>query len=104
MKTEGRISIGPILKRLRKSSNHPSLDSLSKASGLSLSYLSLLERDKREPTLSALNKISGALGVPLPVFFLLLYAESTPEDPENSLQKLARITKSILETSKAEET
>ena len=70
MSSEERISVGPALKRLRAKSVHTSLEALAKASGLSVSYLSLVERDKREPSLSALNKIARAFEMPLPVLFL----------------------------------
>ena len=48
-----------------------SLDALAEAAGLSQSYLSMIEAGKREPTIPTLEKISSALGVPLPILFFL---------------------------------
>ena len=94
------IHVGVVIKRLRKASKYPSLEELAVASGLSISYLSLIERDKREPTVTALTKIADALDVPLPVIFLILYAENSPKTPRSVLNRLARITGEILEESK----
>jgi transcriptional regulator with XRE-family HTH domain len=38
---------------------------------ISVSYLSLLERSKRDPPLSTLKRISGALGMPIEILFFL---------------------------------
>ncbi len=46
------------------------LASVSKAAGLSISYLSQLERGQVSPTISAFKKIAIALGVDLMYFFL----------------------------------
>lgn len=94
MSSSEQISIGPALKRLRETA-FPSLDAMSRASGLSISYLSLVERDKREPSLTALNKIAAAFGMPLPVLFLSLYAESGTEPLDSVLVRLAKVTQAI---------
>ncbi len=43
--------------------NHMTLAELSESTGLTSAYLSMIERDMREPTLSTLRKIADALGV-----------------------------------------
>jgi transcriptional regulator with XRE-family HTH domain len=95
MSSKERISIGPALKRLREKSSFKSLEALANASGLSVSYLSLVERDKREPSLSALNKIAAAFGMPLSVLFLSLYAENLSSAPESVLSRLASATQTL---------
>ena len=95
MSSKEQISIGPALKRLRAKSIYTSLDALANASGLSVSYLSLVERDKREPSLSALNKIAAAFDMPLPVLFLSLYAENLSDSPESVLSRLANATQAL---------
>lgn len=44
---------------------------LAKRAGISVSYLSMLEREKRDPPLSTLKKISSALGLPIEILFFL---------------------------------
>lgn len=44
---------------------------LAKRAGISVSYLSMLERDKRDPPLSTLRKVSGALRIPVEILFFL---------------------------------
>lgn len=44
---------------------------LAEKSSISVSYLSLLERNERDPNLSTLNNISDALGLPLSVLMFL---------------------------------
>ncbi len=44
---------------------------LANLAGCSISYLSMLENSKRDPTLSTLKKIAAALRVPLEILFFL---------------------------------
>jgi len=44
---------------------------LAERVGLSVSYLSLLERSRRDPPLSTLQKIAAGLHVPLEILFFL---------------------------------
>lgn len=44
---------------------------LAKRAGISVSYLSMLERSKRDPPLSTLGKVAAALGLPLEILFFL---------------------------------
>jgi transcriptional regulator with XRE-family HTH domain len=44
---------------------------LAERAEISVSYLSLLERSKRDPPLSTLKKIADALRVPLEILFFL---------------------------------
>lgn len=44
---------------------------LAQRAGISVSYLSLLERSRRDPPLSTLQKISAALYMPLEILFFL---------------------------------
>ena len=50
---------------------------LAEKSGLDASYLSLLEMGKRKPSLSAITKLTRALGIPQHLFTLLA---SEPDD------------------------
>jgi transcriptional regulator with XRE-family HTH domain len=44
---------------------------LAKLAGISVSYLSMLENSKRDPTISTVQKIANALGVPIEILFFL---------------------------------
>lgn len=48
-----------------------SLETLSKKAGVSVSYLSMLENSKRDPTISTVEKIAVALDVPIEILFFL---------------------------------
>lgn len=49
---------------------------LAKRAGISVSYLSLLERSRRDPPLSTLRSLAGALAMPLEILFFLGAEES----------------------------
>jgi transcriptional regulator with XRE-family HTH domain len=44
---------------------------LAKRANCSISYLSMLENSKRDPTLSTVQNIATALGIPLEILFFL---------------------------------
>lgn len=44
---------------------------LAERAGISVSYLSMLERSKRDPALSTLKRVANALGMPLEILFFL---------------------------------
>jgi transcriptional regulator with XRE-family HTH domain len=66
------MNIGNAIKELRIKRGFNQIDFADKC-GLSQSYLSLIEKGKKEPTLSLLKKISSTLSMPMPilVFFSL---------------------------------
>jgi transcriptional regulator with XRE-family HTH domain len=48
-----------------------SQEALAKLAGCSVSYLSMLENSKRDPTISTVEKIAAALNVPVEILFFL---------------------------------
>ncbi len=56
------IVFGRVLRQFRKDINF-SQEKLSQESGLDRTYISLLERGLRQPTLTSLLKLADALGV-----------------------------------------
>ncbi|WP_322005868.1 helix-turn-helix domain-containing protein [Paraburkholderia tropica] len=64
------MEIGHALKVCR-SAKKLSLDELAERAGLSQSYLSMIESGKRVPTLSSIDKVAAALGVPTPILLFL---------------------------------
>ena len=64
------MNIGHALKMCR-SARKLSLDALAELTELSQSYLSMIESNKREPTLATVEKIAKALNVPTPIIMFL---------------------------------
>ena len=54
-----------------------SLEKLAQRVGCSISYLSMLENSKRDPTLSTVEKIANGLRVPVEILFFLGSDKST---------------------------
>lgn len=64
------MNIGKALK-LCRSAKDLSLEIVAERAGISVSHLSRIENQKREPTLSLVGKIAQALSVPIPVVVFL---------------------------------
>ena len=78
--------IGGDIRGLRKARGL-TLTDLAEASGLSIGYLSLLERDRATPSIKALHAVSRALGVTISWFF---EASDTPEAERDLVVRRAR--------------
>lgn len=48
-----------------------SLEEAAKRAGISTSYMSLIEQNKRDPPMSTVEKISGALNIPVSILAFL---------------------------------
>ena len=64
------MNIGQAIQ-LARSKRKLSQTALARRAGISVSYLSLLERGRRDPPLSTLKKIAEALVMPLEILFFL---------------------------------
>jgi len=64
------MNIGHAIQ-LARSKRKLSQSELAQRADISVSYLSLLERSKRDPPLSTLKRVSSALGVPIEILFFL---------------------------------
>jgi len=62
------IDVGMRLRELREERN-VSMRALARASGLSANALSMIERGLTSPSISTLNKLANALGVPITAIF-----------------------------------
>lgn len=62
------VDVGQQLRRLREERS-VSMRELARRSGLSANALSMIERGLTSPSVSTLNKLAGALGVPITAFF-----------------------------------
>lgn len=90
------MNIGNAIKSLRKEMGLNQIEFAS-ASGLSQSYLSLIEKGKKEPTLSTLKAISNVLSIPTPILiFLSLEKNDVDEDKQNAYELIEPTLKSLL--------
>ena len=64
------MNIGQAIKMCRTRRGVSQTDLALRADG-SVSYLSMLENNKRDPTLSTLTKIAQALNIPIGILFFL---------------------------------
>lgn len=92
----GAPNLATSLRALRQARNL-SLGEAAKASGLSIPFLSLLERGRRWASLETLSRLAGALAIPVDVLILLASPHSflSSGDPRvgpviDSLRKLER--------------
>src|SRR5918911_2046095 len=65
--TEPRQRIGPAIRQLRQQQKL-SLSDLAQRTGISVSYLSRLEKGRSVPSFTLLNRIGQELGVPIGFF------------------------------------
>lgn len=92
------MEIGHALKICR-SAKKLSLDELAERAGLSQSYLSMIESGKREPTLSSIEKVAKALGVPTPI--LLFLAAEKGEVEGLDAETTRRLSAAVLDVVRA---
>jgi len=72
---------------------------LASMAGISVSYLSLLEKDKRDPSLSTVQKVANALEVPLSILVYLAMDNTEIKDISSELaEKLAYVALNLVRT------
>ncbi len=90
------MNIGIAIKNLRQQKGLKQIDFATKC-GLSQSYLSSIEKGRKEPTLSILKQISGALSIPMPVLVLFsLDKNDIPEAKQYAYELLEPSIKGLL--------
>ena len=87
------IRIGSIIRRLRIQ-KQVSQKGLARATGLTASYLSLLERDRREPSWSVIRRIADAFDVPAEV--LIWDAVRPPTDLSDKDREVCELAKLLV--------
>ena len=93
----GIMTLGPTIAQLRKERGLKQVALANKA-GLSPSYLSRLEAGLRDPTVSSLEAVAGALDIPLPVlFFLSISEEDVPAPKRDAYQVLYPALRSLVD-------
>jgi transcriptional regulator with XRE-family HTH domain len=92
------MNIGKAI-RLCRTQKEMSLDDLSSKVGISVSYLSLLERGKRDPNFSVLEKISVGLNVPVSILVFLAAKDELNEVSPDLADKLAKLSLNLIQSS-----
>lgn len=92
------MDIGHALKVCRSAKKF-SLEELAGRSGLSQSYLSMIESGKREPTLTSVQKISAAMGIPVTI--VLFLASDDEELRGLDAETKSRLSDAVLEVMRA---
>lgn len=93
------MNLGKAIKLCRTQKNLSQSD-LANLSGMSVSYISLLERNKRDPNLSAVENIADALNIPFSILMFLAAdsAELNEVNPELA-EKLSYTALKLIEAS-----
>jgi transcriptional regulator with XRE-family HTH domain len=97
------MKIGQAIKLCRNQKGL-SLSDLAKSANISVSYLSLLERDLRDPNLSTLQDISSALHVPISILMFLAGKDEILDVSPELAEKLSLVALKLMETSANEKT
>jgi transcriptional regulator with XRE-family HTH domain len=94
------MNVGQAIKLCRTQRGISQTD-LAQQAECSVSYLSMLENNKRDPTLSTLENIADALGIPVSIIFFLAAEASDLKGIDKSLQgELARTALDLLNESR----
>lgn len=93
------MNIGKALKTVR-SAKDLSLESVAERSGISISYLSRIERDQRQATMPLVAKIAEALAVPVAILvFLASDAEELKGLDKNTERRFSELALDLIRQS-----
>jgi transcriptional regulator with XRE-family HTH domain len=88
------MDIGGTIKQCRSIRNMTQAQ-LADVTSISVSHLCLVEKNKREPSITAIKLIANALGIPLSVLFFL--AAEKEKVTELKASHIDALTKNIVE-------
>ncbi len=90
------MDLGITIKNIRKQKGQTQNEFASNC-GISQTYLSQIESNKREPNLSTLKIISNELNVPLPIlFFLSLNIDDIQQNKRDAFEIISPSVKSLV--------
>ena len=90
------MDIGTTIKNIRKRKGLTQGD-LAIESGITQTYLSQIENNLKDPTVSTLKKISVRLQIPLPIlFFLSIDENDIPSEKKETFQLIGNSMKSMI--------
>ncbi len=96
------MNIGQTLKLLRTAAGLSQIR-LAERLDVTPNYLSLVENDHREPSLTLLKKVAGELDVPLGYFLWLALGETRLEEEADMRDKMDALLTEILRNKRNEE-
>lgn len=85
------MNLGNAIKLIRTQSNLTQTE-LAEQAGISVSYLSMLERNKRDPNFSTLERIIDVLNVPMSIFVFLAADEDEISSIDRELAERLSVT------------
>jgi transcriptional regulator with XRE-family HTH domain len=85
------MTLGNAIKLIRTARGTKQVD-LAKSMKTSPNYISLVEKDKREPSVSFLTRLAKELGVPLSMFFMCQEMEGSP----NATAELRELAETLI--------
>lgn len=89
------VTIGRAIKIIREANGKP-LGELAMEANVSIPYLSLIEGDKRTPSIEVINRVAFSLGVPPEIFILIgSGSKTTLMSRDKSTEKLIAIIKQM---------
>lgn len=94
--SDGSIDVGARLRMLRAGAGL-SIRALAERSGLNVNTLSLIENGKTSPSVSTLQQLAGALGVPVTEFFETTKGSKTVVHQKNSERPRALFAHGVME-------
>lgn len=90
------MDLGQTIKDLRQEKKLTQ-EQLATQCGMTQTYLSQIERNQKEPTLSALKDIATSLEVPIPVlFFLSIDEKDIPPEKRDAFNSVGTTFKSVI--------
>lgn len=90
------MDLGKTIKDIRQEKKL-SQEQLAKHCGISQTYLSQIERNQKEPTLTALKAIAISLEIPLPIlFFLSLDEQDISPEKRDAFNTLGATFKAVI--------
>jgi len=90
------MNLGNTINTLRKQKGIKQGD-LADKSGLTQAYVSQIEKNKKEPNMSALKRICEALDIPVPIlFFLSMDKDDIPPKKRDAFEMLSPSIKSFI--------
>lgn len=72
---------------------------LAQDAGISVSYLTLIVKGEREPTLASIEKISEALGIPASLLVFLASNDELSSLSKETLNELKAVTSELIKAS-----
>lgn len=82
------MNLGQVISSIRKNNGIKQGDFAAKV-GISQTYLSLIETNKKEPNMSVIHDISKVLKIPIPLLFLMAIEKNDiPNNKRNAFEKI----------------